>query len=168
MRSDDLETFSVFTSEWVAAAKICEFSEFDGHAMEAHSGRNYFTSSLDDRIFNKLESLCDSHINGADVELSSIASKLKQKLTSYEPYLWTPLTHFVRAVDPCFSNDVLEDGQRIREFVTLPPSDEITCDDRGGEVLETPKRSIIDEILDENSHSSPHDNENCEVPTRYD
>lgn len=159
MRSEDLETFSVSTSEWVAAAKICEFLEFAAHATEAHSGRNYVTFSLVDRIFTKLESLCDSHINGTDAELSSIALKLKQKLHSYEPYLRTPLTHFARAVDPRFSNDVLKDGQIIREFVTLPPPDEITCDDGGGEVSETPKRSIIDDILDESSRSFPGDDE---------
>lgn len=108
MRSEDLETFWVSTSEWVAAAKICV------HTTEAHSGRNCVNFSLVERIFTKLESPRDTHISCIGAELSSVASNLKQKIHSWEPYIRTPLTHFARAVEPRFSNDVSNDGQIIR------------------------------------------------------
>lgn len=84
--------------------------EFVAHATEAQSGGNNGLKSLIDQIFTKLESLRESDINGNSAELSSIASKLKQNFHSYEPYPRTPLIHFARAVDPCFSINVLEGG----------------------------------------------------------
>lgn len=82
MRSEDLKTFSVSNLKWVAATNIFEFLKFATHATNTQFGTKYVSFSLIDRFSTKLESLCDSHMNGTEAELFSFVSKLKQKLHS--------------------------------------------------------------------------------------
>lgn len=111
----DTAVLLISEAEWRTCDTSCAFLEHVAVATEFVSGQTYNTFSAVEGVMSKLRRKCDIVIVDGNPVLSVISEKMRTKLLAYEKRICTRSAVLAPVLNPRFANDILRDGDLLRE-----------------------------------------------------